>query len=124
MNDELVLKNKSFLKVNLENEEQIKKLIYEMKIIYEDHWKNHNKINTSIKLPHRIKVESSNDSKIDNFEKILNETDLIYDFSIKKFDKNFIIYEIIYNGLPDFFLKSMRENNFTFDIQNKDWILK
>ena len=99
-------------------------MIGKLKIIYEDLWKDYNQINTSIKLPLRIKVDSSNDSKIDNFEKILNETDLIYDFSISKFDKNFIIYEIIYNGLPDFFLKSMKENNFTFDIQNKVWLLR
>ena len=122
--NDVFLENRSFTDLDLDNLKDVKRIIEGLKKNYEDYWRGINQINTSIKLPLRIKVESSNDTKIDNFEKILNETDLIYDFSINKFDKNFIIYEIIYNGLPDFFLKSMKENNFTFDIQNKDWILK
>ena len=122
--DDVFLENRSFTDLDLDNLKDVKRIIEGLKKNYEDYWREINQINTSIKLPLRIKVESSNDNKIDKFEKILNETDLIYDFSINKFDKNFIIYEIIYNGLPDFFLKSMKENNFTFDIQNKDWILK
>ena len=59
-----------------------------------------------------------------NFENILLETDLINDFFINKFDNEYLIYEIIYNGTPDVFLKSMREKKFNFDIREKDWILK
>ena len=51
-----------------------------MKIIYEDHWKNHNKINTSIKLPLNIKVSTDSNKKISNFEKVMKEMDLIYEF--------------------------------------------
>ena len=124
VNDELVLKNKSFLKLNLENEEQIKKLIYEMKIIYEDHWKNHNKINTSIKLPLNIKVSTDNNKKISNFEKVMKEMDLIYEFNIHKFDKDYIYYRIIYNSTPNNFLNSMMNFDFNFDTQNNVWILR
>ena len=62
--------------------------------------------------------------KIINFEKFLNQTDLIYDYYISKFDKNFIYYQIIFNGTPDNFLRSMKNENYNFDTQNKIWILK
>ena len=54
----------------------------------------------------------------------MDEADLIYDYFIKRFDNNFIIYDITYNGPPDTFLKSMSEKDFIFDIQEKEWILK
>ena len=69
-------------------------------------------------------MNNTDNLKISNFEKILNETDLIYDFYISKFDKDFIYYQIIFNGTPNNFLKSMNENNYNFDTQNKIWILK
>ena len=62
--------------------------------------------------------------KISNFEKKLVETDLIYDFSIKKFDKDFTFYEIIFNGTPDNFIKNMNNINYNFNTQNKIWVLK
>ena len=39
-------------------------------------------------------------------------------------DKYSIYYQITFNGTPDNFLKSMGENNYNFDTQNKTWILK
>ena len=93
-------------------------------MIYEDYWKASNQINTSIKLNLDIKINNSNYLKISKFEKILNETDLIYSYFISKFDQNFTEYKIIYNGTPDTFLKSMNDNNYSFDTQNKIWILK
>ena len=57
-------------------------------------------------------------------EKNLNEIDLIYDFSISKFDKNFTYYQIIFNGTPDIFLKKMSDKNYEFNTQNKIWTLK
>ena len=122
--NDIFLKNRSFSNLNLNEIKDVNQIIKELKIDFEDYWKNINKINTSIKLPLRIKIDSSNEIKISNFEKILEETDLIYDFSINRFDNNYIIYEIIYNGSPDIFLSSMSEKNFNFDIQEKDWVLK
>ena len=95
-----------------------------MKIDFEDYWKDVNQVNTSIKLPLKIKVRSSNEKIISIFENTLEETDLIYDYFINKFDSEYIFYEIIYNGTPNIFLKSMSEKNLDFDIQEKDWILK
>mgnify|MGYP001388336751 FL=1 len=120
----VLLKNRSFTDLDLDNPKDITQFVYDLKNNFEDHWKIINQINTSIKLPLKIKVKSSNEKIIDNFEKILEETDLIYDYYINKIDKNYIIYQVIYNGSPDFFLKSMKKENLNFDIQNKEWILK
>ena len=124
LNNELVLKNKSFPNYNLNNGDHVKKIIDEMKIIYEDYWKNFNLINTSIKLPINIKINTKYVKKISNFEKILEEMDLIYNFNIQKFDKDFIYYRIIFNSTPNNFLKLMDNYNYNFDIQKNVWILK
>tara|TARA_B100001063_G_scaffold225246_1_gene233905 strand:+ start:599 stop:1678 length:1080 start_codon:yes stop_codon:yes gene_type:complete len=118
------LKNRSFKNFNLDNEQHVAEIIKELKNDFEDYWKNSNQINTSIKLPINIKLDSSDSVKIANLEKTLEEKDLIYDYFITKFDKDFIIYEIIFNGTPDLFIKSMEEKNFNLDTQNKVWLLK
>ncbi len=124
LNNELVLKNKSFLNHDLNNEDHIKKIIDEMKIIYEDYWKNFNLINTSIKLPINIKINTKYEKKISYLEKILEEKDLIYNFNIIKFDKDFIYYRIIFNSTPNNFLKLMESHSLNFDTQKNVWILK
>ena len=90
-------------------------MINQLKIIYEDYWKDLNQINTSIKLPLNIKVNNNDSLKIIDFEKKMIEIDLIYDFFIKKFDKDFTYYQIIFNGTPNIFLKTMSENNYKFE---------
>ena len=74
-------------------------------------------------MPIFIRLDSSDNLKISNFEKILNEINLIYDYFVLKFDKNYIHYQIIFNGTPDVFLKLMKDKNFVFNTQNKTWIL-
>ena len=44
---------------DLDDKSQTKKIIDDLKIVYEDYWKNSNKINTSIRLNINIKVENS-----------------------------------------------------------------
>ncbi len=122
--NDLILKNQSFTNKDIDNIDQIKDIINELKIVYEDYWKGLNQINTSIKLNLSIKVNTSDSLKISKFEKVLKETDLIYDFYINKFDQDFINYQIIFNGTPDNFLKSMKNNDYYFNTQAKDWILK
>ena len=114
----------SFININLKNKDHIMNLINQLKTLYEDHWKISNQINTSIKLPIKIMLKSKNEIKISEFERILDEMDLIYDFFIYKYEKNKIFYEIIFNGTPNIFLKNMKEENYTFDTQNKIWVLK
>ena len=120
----MVLKNQSFLNIDIDNTDQMKNIINNLKIVYEDYWKNFNKINTSIKLAIYIKIKGFDSLKVSNFEETLDKTNLIYDFFILKFDKDFIHYQITFNGTRDNFLRLMRDKNFIFNTQNKTWILK
>ena len=120
----ITIKNQTFSNLDINSELQIKEMIDKLKMIYEDYWKNFNQINTSIKLTINIKVDNSDNLKIMGLEKKMIDTELIYDFFVKKFDKNFTYYQIIFNGTPDVFLKTMSENNYQFDTQNNIWLLK
>ncbi len=122
--DSVSLRNQSFNDTDITNLNEIEKIINQLKISYEDYWKKSNQINTSIKLPLLIKVNSSNNLKISAFEKILDNMDLVYNYSILKYDKNFIFYQVTFNGTPNIFLKSLGDKNYFFDTQNKIWILK
>ncbi len=119
----VILNNQSYSYNDMSDEEQVKGLIEDLKLIYEDYWKKTNQINTSIKFPLSIKVFNDN-KKIESFEKSLSNMDLIYKFYITKFDKNFTYYQIIFNDSPNVFLDLMREKNYNFDTQNKTWSLK
>tara|TARA_B100000963_G_C22611299_1_gene664998 strand:- start:623 stop:1693 length:1071 start_codon:yes stop_codon:yes gene_type:complete len=123
INEKVILKNQSFSNVDINDSEQLKRIIDNLKIVYEDYWKNLNQINTSIKLPIYIKVNSDS-LKVSNFEKILSQNSLIYNFVILKFNKDFIFYQITFNGTRDNFLKSMKNKNYSFNTQNKTWVLK
>jgi len=114
----------SFSNINFKDEIELKKLIYELKIFYEDFSKEQNLINTSIKLPISVKLDSKNYNLSFKFEETLDEIDLVGNFSIISFNKDFIVYELIFNGAPKNFINLMKEKNFNFDTQNKVWILK
>ncbi len=122
--DKEIIKNNSFKIFNFNNEEKIQDLINELKIIYEDLWKDHNQINTSIKLQLFIKVDNQNLNASIKFEKTLDEIDLVSNYSINKINKNFIFYEVIFNGTPSNFINIMLNRSYNFDTQNKIWILK
>ena len=124
VNDDIVLKNLSFSNIDLNNKENRENLISKLKIVYEDYWKNFNRINTSIKFPIYIKIKGNDNIKASNFENTLNEISLIYDYYILKFDKDFIYYHITFNGTPDNFLKFMKKKNFDLNTQNKTWVLR
>ena len=124
VNDDIFLKNQTFLNLDISDQEKIQTLIKNLKIIYEDYWKNSNQINTGIKLSLNIKIKSHDNIRISNFEKILNKTDLVYDFNISKFDKDFVYFNIIFNGTPSNFLKLMSESNYNFNTQKKFWTIK
>ena len=124
VNNKVVLINQSFSNIDINNTDQLSTITKSLKIIYEDYWKNFNQINTSIKLPIYIKVNGIDNSNVSRLENTLDEVSLIYDYSISKFNKDFIYYQIIYNGTPDIFLKSMEKQNFNFNTQNKTWVLK
>ena len=116
-------KNISFQNLNIDNDQEANKLIESLKIIYENYWKSENEINTSVKISLTISINNDN-SKISKFEEILNDMDLVYDFSIYKFDNKDSFYKIIFNGSPEHFIKIMKNKNYKLDIQNQIWIIK
>ena len=121
---EKIIKSNSFVNINFENEKDLDKIILQLKTVYEDFWKEENLINTSIKLPLSIQIDSKDYDISSRFEKTLNGIDLVNSFSISSFNKDYIFYEIIFNGTPKNFLDIMQEYDFNFDTQNKIWILK
>ena len=120
----VILKNQTFLESDIKNSKQVESIIKSLKIVYEDYWKSFNQVNTSIKLPIYVKIENANNLKISNFEKILNQTDLIYKFFISNYDKDFTYYQIIFNGTPGNFLETMSSNGYNFDTQKRIWALQ
>ena len=122
--DKKVIKSNSFKNIDLNNEESLISLINDLKIIYEDFWKDHNLINSSIKLSLSIKVDNKNFDLTTEFEKTLDKIDLISSYSISRFNQNFIFYEVIFNGTPKNFINIMTNQSYNFDTQNKIWILK
>ena len=124
VNDNIVLKNMTFSNIDFDNENERKELISRLKILYDDYWKNLNKVNTSIKLSIYIKMKSNDNLKVLNFEKTLDEMNLVYGYSILKYDKDFVYYQITFNGTPNNFLNLMKNKDFDLNTQNKTWFLK
>jgi hypothetical protein len=118
------LKNVSFQNLNIDNNQEADKLIESLKGVYENYWKSKNEINTSVKISLTISINNIDNLKISKFEETLNNTDLIYDFYIYKFDNKNTFYKIIFNGSPDHFLKIMKNKNYKFDIQKQIWVMK
>ena len=123
-NEKIDLKNLSFKNMSLNDDKEIEKFTENLKSIFENYWKSKNEINTSVKLPLTISIDNRNNSKVSEFEALLTNIDLIYDFNIYKFNNKNNIYKIIFNGSPDYFLKIMKDKNYEFDTQNQIWNLK
>ncbi len=117
------LKNLNYTEVNFDDEEELLEFIDNLKLVYEDFWKSQNEINTSVKLSLNISIDNSNNIKINKFEKILSDIDLIYNFYIYKFDNKNNFYKVIFNGTPNKFLELMSDQNYDFEIKNKIWVL-
>jgi len=124
LNNSLKVNNQKYIKINLDNEKNIKEIIENLKTTYEDYWKKNNEINTSIKLPLTVLVSSKRYKKIKELERVFSEIDLISDFHIIKFDSINIQYKVIYNGSPKNFLNNMNKNNFDLTMENNILIIK
>ncbi|MBD1109136.1 hypothetical protein IDH26_03410 [Pelagibacterales bacterium SAG-MED50] len=123
-NHEEDLKNITFQNLNIDNYKEADKLIESLKSFYENYWKSKNEINTSVKISLTISINNNDNSEISKFNEILDDTDLVYNYYIYKFNNKNIFYKIIFNGSPDHFLKFMKNKNYEFDIQNKIWVVK
>ena len=124
LKNSLKLDNQIFKKINLDDEKDFQLILENLKTIYENYWKESNEINTSIKLPLTISVNSKEYDKITELEKMLNENDLIPNFYILRFDSQNIYYKIIYNGSPSIFFNDMNKGNIKLVIENNIWIIK
>jgi len=124
LNNSLKVHNHEYSGINLDDDKDFQKVLENLKITFEDYWKKNNEINTSIKLPLIISIESKNHKKIIQLEEMFDTSDLISDFFILKFDSENIQYRVIYNGSPKKFLNTMNKNNFNLDVKNKIWIIR
>ena len=124
LNNSLKVNNQRYSKINLAKEINIDIILKDLKSIYEDEWKKNNEINTSIKLPLTISLDSKNYKKITKLEKALANINLISNFYILNFDNKLIQYKIIYNGSPKTFLNDMTNRNFSLVVENDIWMIK
>ena len=124
LNNSLKINNQKYSKINLNNEKEFNKILKDLKNIYEDQWKKNNEINTSIKLPLTLSINSKNYKRILRLEAALNSIDLISNFHILKFNNTETYYRIIYNGSPKTFLNNMRNKNFELIMENNVWTIK
>ena len=119
-----IIKNNSFKNLNLKNDEDVLFFNSELKNLYEDTWKKINEINTSIKLSIMIKIKNNNLVESSKFERDLEEIDLVNDYSIQKFNKDFIYYEILFNGTVKNFINIMNNKNYNLNTEKKIWMIE
>ena len=109
---------------DIENEDKVNEIIYNIKDNFEDKWKSVNKINTSIKLTIRLSVDSNNTKFSEKLENKLSSIDLISNFKIERFNNKEIVYKIIFNGTPNKLLDIMALNDFKVDTSKKIWKIR
>ena len=124
LNNSLKVNNQIFKKIDLTNEESFQIVLDKLKKVYENYWKKINEVNTSIKLPLTVSINTSQYSKIELFEKTLANLDLISEFYILKFDNKNTYFKVIYNGSPKTFLNDMKKVNFELIKVNNIWMIK
>ena len=124
LNNSLKIQNKNYPKLDILNNNDFSNIVENLKQLYEDQWKKNNEINTSIKLPITISINSKKTKKIIELEQVLYSLDLVSDFSILNFNSEIIQYKITYNGTPNIFLNDMKEKNLELEMKNNVWILK
>ena len=122
LNKYLKIDNKKFYNIN--STEDIDLIIKKLKTTYENYWKNINQINTSIKLPLIVSLNSKKYKKIKILEDALSEIDQVFSFEITKINNENIFYKIIYNDTPNKFIEHMKEKNIDILTQNENWTIK
>ena len=124
LNNTLKLQNKNYSKVDILDEVDFSSIVKNLKQLYEDQWKKNNEINTSIKLPITISINSKKIKKIIKLELALNNIDLVSSFNILSFNSESILYKIIYNGAPNIFLNDMSKRKLNPIIKNNIWTIE
>jgi len=124
LNNTLKIQTKNYPKIDILNNNDFSSIIKSLKFFYEDQWKKNNEINTSIKFPITISINSKKTKRIIELEQALYSIDLVSDFSILNFNSESIKYKITYNGTPNIFLNDMRKNNLELEMKNNIWTVK
>jgi hypothetical protein len=122
LNDTLKIDNQTF--TGIKSSKDINLLINNLKNIYENYWKKINQINTSIKLPLTVFVNSKKYKKIQILENALNEIDLVSNYEIIKFDSENIFFKITYNGSPNKFIDDMKDKNIKIITKYQTWTIE
>ena len=124
LNNNLKIQNKNYPKIDNVNVDDFSNIFKSLKQLYEDQWKKNNEINTSIKLPITISINSKKTKKIIELEQVLYSLDLVSDFSILNFNSEIIQYKITYNGTPNIFLNDIKKNKLELEMNDNIWIIK
>ncbi len=124
LNNTLKIQNKNYPKTDILNEDNFSNIVKSLKQFYEDQWKKNNEINTSIKLPITISINSKKTKKIIELERVLDSMDLVSDFNILNFNSESVQYKITYNGTPNIFLNDMKKKNIELEMKNNIWTIK
>ena len=124
INNNLVVSNQFIENIDLKDSESLIQVISLLKLIYENHWRKLNQINTSIKLPINIYLNSKNYNLINRFEKLLDKIDLVSNYYINSFSNEKTEFKIIFNGAPDKFIKDIENNGFYIDTSLDNWVIK
>ena len=120
-NKKYKIKSKVFSGKIVSSNKELKKLINEIKLIYEDEWKEINKINRSVKLPINLSMSSLEFKKNDQFERFLSSVDQVLNYSVKSFNNKYVNYKIIFNGSPKQFLSIAEKKNFLINTEKQIW---
>ena len=116
-----LLLNRIYNLENTEIENKINDIILNIKDNFEDKWKSVNKINTSIKIPIKLSIDSNNTKLSEKLENKLSSIDLVSRYKIETFNNKEIIYKIIFNGNPNKLLDIMDLYDFKIDASNEVW---
>ena len=116
--------NQIFYNVNIQDKDSILAVINKAKVKLNDIWKDFNEINTSIKLSMNLILNSNDPDKIDKFQNVLVKIDDIRSFSIKKFNLDKTIYEIIYNSDPNRLRKQFSIYGFSIVNDEGYWVVR
>ncbi len=124
INEDLIIDSKTFSDKDINDQKKLESLITILKEIYEDKWKEINKINRSVKLPLNISISSQNFKKNKDFNKFLSSTEQISNYYIKDFNNEKMNYKILFNGSPNQFLSIAEQKNILISTENQIWEVK
>ena len=121
LNNNFLISNTVFPDAHYDEQKSLDNVIKILKTSYENQWKKINQINTSIRLPLTLSLNSKNYELITKFEKHLAKLDLVSNYYIDNFSSEMTIYKIIYNSTPDKFIQEIENEGLKLDTSYKIW---